>query len=59
MSCKLCNRKTHNSPHTNGTWMATDGWKYVKNDAPICLECEAYYTEKEIAEKLNKVSEEK
>jgi len=39
--------------------MATDGWKYVKNDAPICLECEAYYTEKEIAEKLNKVSEEK
>jgi len=39
--------------------MATDGLKYVKNDAPICLECEAYYTEKEIAEKLNKVSEEK
>ena len=59
MNCKICNSETHSCPDTNGSWMATDGWKYVKNDAPICLECEAYYTEKEIAEKLNKVSEEK
>lgn len=58
-SCKICKRKTHHDPHTKGAWMATDGWKYVANNAPTCLECESYYTEEEIEEKLNKVSEEK
>ena len=59
MNCKICNSKTHSDPHTNGAWIATDGWKYVKNDAPVCPECNSFYTEKEIAEKLNKASEEK
>ena len=59
MNCKICNSKTYSVPNTNGSWIATDGGKYVENDAPICPECASFYTKKEVEEKLNKVTEEK